>query len=69
MEVLIKYMKNIMNKGFIMIDSITALTLISVGMIFFCESNQHMYDNLDKARRTLIQKRIDYEKRKGLYDY
>ena len=52
-----------------MIDSITALTLISVGMIFFCESNQYMYDNLGKARRTLIQKRIDYEKKKGFYDY
>ncbi len=58
-----------MNNGFIMIDSITALTLISVGMIFFCESNQYMYDNLGKARRTLIQKRIDYEKKKGFYDY
>ena len=62
-------MKHIMNNGFIMIDSITALTLISVGMIFFCESNQYMYDNLGKARRTLIQKRIDYEKKKGFYDY
>ncbi len=58
-----------MNNGFIMIDSITALTLISVGMIFFCESNQYMYDNLGKARRTLIQKRIEYEKKKGFYDY
>lgn len=62
-------MKHIMNNGFIMIDSITALTLISVGMIFFCESNQYMYDNLGKARRTLIQKRIEYEKKKGFYDY
>ncbi|MCK8611401.1 hypothetical protein LNP10_02660 [Apilactobacillus nanyangensis] len=52
-----------------MIDSITALTLISVGIIFFCEANQYMYTSLGKARSLLIQKRIDYEKKKGLYDY
>lgn len=62
-------MKSIMNRGFIMIDSITALTLISVGIIFFCEANQYMYTSLGKARSLLIQKRIDYEKKKGLYDY
>lgn len=57
-----------MSNGFIMIDSITALTLISVGMIFFCESNRYMNNNLGKARHALIQKRIDYEKKKGFYD-
>lgn len=62
-------MKHTMDSGFIIIDSIMALTLISMGMIFFCESNQYMYNNLGKARRTLIQKRIEYEKKKGFYDY
>lgn len=55
--------------GFIMIDSIIALTIISIGIIFFCESNHYMNNSLNKARKELVRKRIENERKKGIYNY
>ncbi|GAA6112463.1 MAG: hypothetical protein M3005_02910 [Apilactobacillus sp.] len=54
--------------GFLMIDAMIALLIISTSIIVFSDFNATMNKNLDERKKVLIKKRISYEKQKGVYD-
>lgn len=60
-------MKN-KKRGFLMIDAMIALLIISTSIIIFTDFSKTMNDNLEERRKVLIKKRINYEQQKGFYD-
>lgn len=51
-----------------MVDTIVALILISLGFIFYFNSISTINHNEDESRKNMIESRIIYEKKKGVYN-
>lgn len=54
--------------GFLIIDAMIALLIISTSIIIFSDFNKTMNKNLEIRKKTLIKKRMNYEQQKGFYD-
>lgn len=55
-------------RGFLMIDAMIALLIISTNIIIFEDFSKTINENLNERRKVLIKKRINYEQQKGFYD-
>jgi hypothetical protein len=50
------------------LDALLALTIFSMGIIFYCDSVTNMNYQLVKTQKQVIESRKKYEKKKGIYN-